>query len=393
MRAAAQPLKIGITGPIRVDGLQDLVGPGLPVDSSARTPFLLDVVRELHSRGHFIDVFCLYPESEQQRVVSGDRIRVHIGNYRARARERSLDWFAAERSELVAAMTRAELDLIHAHWTYEHALAALASNRPTVVTVHDWAPTVFRHQPSVYRLLRVGLQRQVLSKSPSLTANSPHIADHILKSTGRTVPVTPNGIRFGAPSTTTPPTLSPVIGALNNGFTALKNVTTLLVAFKSLRAMRPSARLLLAGADFEAGGKAAQWANARGYGSGVEFVGPLGQSEVEPFLRRLDVFAHPSHEESFGMVLLEAIRAGVPVVAGVRSGAVPWVLDEGAAGHLVDVRSPAALAMALDAASTDPSRGEFAQRAYANAQARFDLTAVVDAYEVAYRAAIATSAP
>ena len=47
------------------------------------------------------------------------------------------------------------------------------------------------------------------------------------------------------------------------------------------------------------------------------------------------------------MVLVEAMAQGTPVIAGVHSGAVSYVLGEGAAGVLTDIRDPAAIAEAI----------------------------------------------
>jgi YD repeat-containing protein len=52
-----------------------------------------------------------------------------------------------------------------------------------------------------------------------------------------------------------------------------------------------------------------------------------------------DILVHPSREESFGMTIAEAQLAGVVVIGGAHSGAVPWTLDYNRAGRLVDVRS------------------------------------------------------
>ena len=52
-------------------------------------------------------------------------------------------------------------------------------------------------------------------------------------------------------------------------------------------------------------------------------------------------------EESFGNTLVEAMMLGTPVIGGRDSGAVPWVLDSGRAGELVNVRSEVEVVQAL----------------------------------------------
>jgi L-malate glycosyltransferase len=70
-------------------------------------------------------------------------------------------------------------------------------------------------------------------------------------------------------------------------------------------------------------------------------------------MRAASVLAHPSLEESFGMIVLEAMATGTPVVAGRASGAVPWLLANDA-GVLVDVRNSAAIAEAINGLLGDP---------------------------------------
>jgi glycosyltransferase involved in cell wall biosynthesis len=70
--------------------------------------------------------------------------------------------------------------------------------------------------------------------------------------------------------------------------------------------------------------------------------------------RKADVFAFPSTLETFGIVLLEALSFGVPVVSS-RAGAAAEVLGEGSAGVLVDRLTPEGLAAAIRGVFADPS--------------------------------------
>ena len=79
--------------------------------------------------------------------------------------------------------------------------------------------------------------------------------------------------------------------------------------------------------------------------------------------------------------MLEAIAQGLPVVGGRRSGAVPWVLGDGKAGVLTDVRSAPSLAAAISGLLDDPQGGKtYSPQAHEPAVAAFRLAPVVDGY-------------
>jgi glycosyltransferase involved in cell wall biosynthesis len=114
----------------------------------------------------------------------------------------------------------------------------------------------------------------------------------------------------------------------------------------------------------------------------------LPHRELLTALAELDALLHPSLEESFGVVLAEAMALGLPVVAGRDSGAVPWVLGanpEGkcATGVLTDVRSATGMTNALHTLFDM----EYAARSAAGlsrARCYFSPVAVALAYEARY---------
>jgi len=79
--------------------------------------------------------------------------------------------------------------------------------------------------------------------------------------------------------------------------------------------------------------------------SGVIFEGPIGPAERTSWYGRKEIFLHTSREESFGLVLIEAMAAMIPVIAGKSSGAVPEI-TRGAA-RLIDINDPVEIASHL----------------------------------------------
>ncbi|MBB5937168.1 glycosyltransferase [Streptomyces zagrosensis] len=105
-------------------------------------------------------------------------------------------------------------------------------------------------------------------------------------------------------------------------------------------------------------------ARAAGVGDRVRFLGGVPCEEVPPLLRAADVVLCPADYEPFGIVPLEAMGCGTPVVASAVGGQLDTVADPGT-GRLVPPSDPAALARATAALLENP-----AQRAACGAAGR-----------------------
>ena len=86
--------------------------------------------------------------------------------------------------------------------------------------------------------------------------------------------------------------------------------------------------------------------SARGLENRVAFVGAVSPDEVWSEYANADIFISPSRYEPFGIVLLEAMQAEVPVVATATDGARE-IIEDGVSGRLVPVGSPAELARTI----------------------------------------------
>jgi len=84
----------------------------------------------------------------------------------------------------------------------------------------------------------------------------------------------------------------------------------------------------------------------------VTFTGLVAHSDVPAFYERADIYIGPSLYESFGVSIVEAMAAGVPVVA-TRVGAVPELISEGHSGLVVETANPSAIADAVIKLLTD----------------------------------------
>ncbi|MEO3749375.1 glycosyltransferase [Streptomyces sp. B6B3] len=127
-------------------------------------------------------------------------------------------------------------------------------------------------------------------------------------------------------------------------------------------------------------------ARALGVADRVHFTGGVGRTDVPPLLRSADLVLCPADYEPFGIVPLEAMACGVPVVASAVGGQRDTVADPGT-GRLVPPGDPAALAEAAAALLADPedraARGAAGRR---RVLTRYRWAAVAAATEDAYHA-------
>jgi glycosyltransferase involved in cell wall biosynthesis len=141
---------------------------------------------------------------------------------------------------------------------------------------------------------------------------------------------------------------------------ARKGIWDLLEAYETILAgVRPAPPLDIIGPETDAGIFEAirEWTASRNLQDRVRLLGPMSHQEIEARLGLgAPIMVFPTRrEEAFGLVLAEAMSKGVPVVA-TRIGAVPEVLDGGAAGVLAEPSNPASLAEAVIGILTDTDR-------------------------------------
>jgi glycosyltransferase involved in cell wall biosynthesis len=401
-------MHIGIAGPIAtrdVRALLDAGGTPLPAGCEG-APLLATIIRELLRRGHRVSAFTLssdLPLSDDARVVAnGSAFSLHLVPARRRAWPpngrrpgRIIDLYAFERRGLQAAIESVRPDVIHAHWAYEFAWAALRTGLPHLVTCHDSPIAVarferdFRH--GAYRWLRAAMAWHVLRNATRVTTVSPYMVEQLRALCRSPVQVVGNPIS-DRPQAAGPAARSARLRVLMvcNGWGTRKNGDAGLRAYALLRQRLPGVELHLYGRGTEQGGPAWHSWRALGMPGRACFHGAVSHDEVLDAMAAGSLMLHPALEESFGAVLAEAMSAGMPVVAGRHSGAVPWVVGDG--GELVDVTRPEAMADAMLALLLDPAGARArAGRGRDRMRAWFSPSAVAVQYEREYEAVLAAA--
>jgi phosphatidylinositol alpha-mannosyltransferase len=299
----------------------------------------------------------------------------------------------------IRAILRTErFDVIHLHEPLMPAVPWLvlrASNVPNVGTFHAYGDV-----STLYALSRP-LVRRFFDRLDGRIAVSPTAFEYVSQYFGGEYEIIPNGVDVPRFATRHEPVAfmrddRPTLLFVGRFEEGRKGLRWLLQALRYVEPFFPDLRLVVAG-----GGdpdEMAQWLPLRdstrrnrnvyrsaGSALEVEFVGFVPADDLPRYYQSCDVFCAPSTGgESFGIVLLEAMAAGAPVLASAIPGYAS-VLTHGREGFLVEPKSPAAIAAGMIRLLSDLDLRERMAEAGGRTAAQYDwpivATKVVDYYE------------
>ena len=174
-------------------------------------------------------------------------------------------------------------------------------------------------------------------------------------------------------------------------FDAVKNHAMLISAFSQLFASALAPVELWLVGDGELREAVQQQARTLGIESRVRFLGV--RSDIPDLLRAADVFVFPSRWEGNPLSVMEAMAAGLPVVA-TAVGGVPELVEDGVSGILVPNEDCDALVQAMLQMVQHPDlRAQMAHAARCRAEERFDMRHTVAAYESLYESILQRARP
>lgn len=284
---------------------------------------------------------------------------------------------------VIRAARVASPDLIHTHLVHGDiygSVAATALRIPLVSSRHNddrYLLGPFRHLDNVFarparRIIAISdAVRSFLVRAGLPTAKLVTVHYGLDDLPAKQSETSPED--FGVPAT------APLILAIGR-LTPQKDHATLLRAFARVHDRHPQSRLAILGiGPLEAETRALVAALRL-----EQSVILPGRLEISGWLRRADVFAHTSRWEGFGLVLLEAMLAGLPIVA-TRVSAVPEVVSEGETGFLFEPGDDAGVGGALDALLGDPAQASaMGQAGLARARTQFSVERMVDRTAAVY---------
>ena len=307
----------------------------------------------LRLRGH--DVRILTASHGPQRSSEGDIIRLGVGfSVPINASVGTLTFSPRYLTQIDDMLERERFDILHFHEPFVPFLSLFLLRESTsvnIATFHAYAG----FSPSYEfgsRALRGYAAR--LDGRIAVSAAARHFIDRYFPGDYKVIP---NGVDVARFATAVP------IARWQDGVPNVlfvgrhesrKGLLDLLKAHRILRRTGGHSRLLIVGSGPQER-EARRYVATRGL-NGVEFLGRVSDDEKAQLYKTADVYVSPATGgESFGIVLLEAMAAGTPIVASDIHG-YKGVVRRGREGLLVPPRQPRELAVAIDQLLRDPAR-------------------------------------
>jgi len=278
------------------------------------------------------------------------------------------------------------LDILHVHYAIPHAASAFLArsmlgpgNISMITTLHGTDITLVGQEPSYFEMTRF-----LIAESDAVTAVSTSLKDETCRvfEVGDDIEVIPNFIdprRFRPGDALRREDYASsdeklLIHASN--FRPVKNVPHVLRIFARINEIRPS-RLLLLGEGPERG-PAEKLADELGVRDRVTFLGHA--ENLEDLISVADLMLMPSRHESFGLVALESMACGTPVIVTSVGGAEEFIETGHNSFRLPPDDLDAWVSTALDLLGNDALYRQIADDGLRDAVSRFGAPCVIKRY-------------
>jgi glycosyltransferase involved in cell wall biosynthesis len=335
------------------------------------------------------------PEAEETLAYAGTMHEQALRSWRARWR--LLRFIAASRAGLRRELRAWNPDVLHVHWWVPGGFAVWpggARRVPVVLTSHGTDVFLLDRFPIARPLARAIFRsaRQVTVISSPLAPRVEALGVPRDRITILPMPLTAERFVKGYAGGRDPSRLL-FVGRL----VERKGAEYALRALAELRKAGREVRLTICGEGPERN-RLEELARNLGVAHASEFTGGLPHDAVAELYRTSAVLVMPAvtdwkgEQEGFGMVLVEAMASGLPIVSTL-SGGIADVIRDGRTGLLVSERDPSALADAVGRLLDDPRMAEsVSMAASADLDARFAPASIARAFEAVYLRAIGESA-
>ncbi|OIP01899.1 MAG: hypothetical protein AUJ97_06605 [Bacteroidetes bacterium CG2_30_32_10] len=235
-----------------------------------------------------------------------------------------------------------KIDIIHSHFCYPSGLLGLFLKKnthiPLVITEHS-SILEGQFRTFLHKIIVV----KVLKKADVLIAVSKTLMQSMLKYVNRRIEIVPNVVdtsKFKLKVETTVPINIGFLGILNNH---RKGLDLLIDAISNIKYKN---YILHIGGEGKLLEYYKKFAKEKNIFHLCRFYGNIPYQEVPLFFSKIDIFVLPSRIESFGVVLLEAMACGIPVIATICGGPEDFVTNK--VGIIVKPNDSFAITEAID---------------------------------------------
>ncbi len=282
------------------------------------------------------------------------------------------------RRRLAQYLRQLQPDVVHTHETYGLTLPRLPM--PHVFTVHGFDHANLVADSAAWAWLRSPLWRRIerygLGRQQHIVSISPYVRGLLEPQTRATIYDIDNPVdeRFFNVRHRPEPGRVLCVGWINHR----KNTLGAVQAVAQARAHGVAVTLAVAGQPKETAyyDQVIACIEENGLRDHIEFLGHVDHEQLQHQLGRAAVFLLPSRQENSPMAIAEAMAVGVPVIAANRCG-MPFMVEDGSSGYLIDPEDPDQIARRLATILGDPRvASSMGERGRAIAEARFHPDAV-----------------
>jgi D-inositol-3-phosphate glycosyltransferase len=345
---------------------------GKSVEAGGMNVYVRELARELGKRGLMVDIFTRWTDPTTPRILPlNEHVRViHIkAGPIARLPKNDLFQHIPEfvrRVQQFAECERHAYDVIHSHyWLSGVAGMQLAKtwDIPHMTMFHTLARLKQQARPDERETpLRLEYEGRIIASADRIAVATPHERDQIARIYGicpQRMTIVPCGVDLRH--------FQPQDRQQARASLGLNGQPTLLfvgrpdplkggeMLIQAAGLLQQPATVVLVGGNLEDDPELDRLrvvARAQGVEAEVRFQGAIPQEELPRFYSAADLLIVPSYYESFGLVAVESLACGTPVIA-TKVGGLPYIVRDGENGFLIPWRCAGLLAEKIDAVLSD----------------------------------------
>lgn len=379
-------------------------------EAGGQNVYVHQLAKEMGRRGWYVDIFTRWDNSQKRQVIQASQrvrvIRIKSGPKKYVSRDHLFDYMPefAKNISLFIEKHKLVYSLIHAHYWMSGWSGLKLKEKyriPLFMTYHSLGYVRY-HTLKKYKMVsdseffrfRIKWERELAEKSDVVVATSPFEKQDIIRYydvKAKNTIIIPVGIDPKMFKQVEAAHARTKIGQSLHGYIILyvgriewrKGIGTIISALGKLTASKTgkyrhhNIRLLIVGRKVGPEAKEVRrlirLAKTNGVADRIQFLGSKDQNKLHYYYSAANICVASSYYEPFGIVPLEALSSGVPVVAS-KIGGLQYTSVDGKTGKLVPPRNPVKLAEAIDEVLENEKKYRRSVRQYAQTTLKKEFT-------------------